>query len=289
MIAAEGVKRTPISGLFARAYKDILQDRARLPSLPDVAIRLRAAMQNDRYDVRSVARVVQADPGTAAYVVRIANSPIYRGRVATDNVENAISRLGMRTTRNLVTAHALRAMFQTRSAVLATVMRSTWQRSAKVGALAAIIARRCRGFEPDRAMLAGLLQDIGVLPLIKALEASRQSPAPERLAASLDAWCAKVGVVLLRQWGFDEEFVEVARSRNDWLRDPGGKADLADVILVARLHACMGDGTSQPLPALEDLPAFARLPLGTMTLDERLRIVLEADREIRNVTSILGV
>lgn len=290
MTETPSVESAPMSGLFARAYRDIIGDRLRLPSMPDVAIRIRAAMQREDIDVGRIARVIQADPGTAAYLVRIANSPVYRGVVAIKSVENAVSRLGMNATRNLVTAHALRAMFNTRSAVLASVMRETWQRSAKLAALASVVAQHCPGFEPDRAMLAGLLQDIGVLPLLNTLEDTKAGlPDRERIASSLDAFCAKVGVVLLRTWDFDDEIIEVAQSRKDWQRDPGPTADLADLVLVARMHACVGTERGSDMPAIIDVPAFGKLPLGEVGVDARLNMLLEADSDVREMMRMLGV
>lgn len=127
MIDTEPVAERPISGLFAQIYREILADRACLPSMPDVALRIRAAMQRSNYSAATVARVVKADPSTSAYLIRVANSALYGGVVSIQNVENAVARLGMDTTRNLVTAHALRAMFQTRSRVLGRLMQETWR------------------------------------------------------------------------------------------------------------------------------------------------------------------
>jgi len=163
-------QKAPVSGLLAGIYREIMTDRAHLPSMPDVAIRIRASMQKPNYTAATVARVVKADPGMSAYLLRAANSALYRGVVPIQNVENAVARLGMDATRNLVTAYAMRAMFKTRSRVLSRLMQDTWRQSARRAALASVIATRCPGFDPDRAMLGGLLQDIGVLPLLYALE-----------------------------------------------------------------------------------------------------------------------
>ena len=71
------VTRPPISGMFSQIFRDVLADRANLPSMPDVALRIRAAMQRPNNSAATVARVVQSDPGTSAYLIRIANSALY--------------------------------------------------------------------------------------------------------------------------------------------------------------------------------------------------------------------
>lgn len=280
----------PISGFFARAYREILADRAPLPSMPDVALRIRAAMQQPNYSAKTIARLINADPGTCAYLMRIANSALYGGAVPIQDLENAIARLGIVSTRNLVTAYALRAMFRTRSPVLSRLMQQTWAKSARIAAVAAVIASRCAGFDPDRAMLAGLLQDIGILPLLLSLEGHpRPLPDAAQLDSSFDAVADKVGVVLLQKWNFDDETVEVARSRKDWRRDPQPKPDLADLVLVARLHACIGDFEMQSLPRINELPAFQKLPLSRKGPDASLDFLRQAESDVQKVMRLLGV
>lgn len=290
MSALAAVQPKPISGLFSRAYRDIMTDRARLPSMPDVAIRLRAAMQRDDHSPAIVARVVQADASTSAYLIRVANSPVYRGVKTVDDVETGIKRLGMRTTRNLVTAHAMRAMFSTRSEGLGKLMHDTWRLSARTAAFASILSRRYKIFEPDRAMLAGLLQDIGVLPLLRALEnEKRYLTDAARLQPSIDKFAPRVGVALLKHWGLGDDLQEVARSRLDFARDVAPEADLADLVMVARALASVGDESGQEMLALEEIPAFTKLPLGDLTMEDTLRLLLSGDADVREMMQLLGV
>ena len=62
MIDATTYTSPPKSGFFARAYREILADRAPLPSMPDVAVRIRAAMQQPNYNAKTIARLINADP-----------------------------------------------------------------------------------------------------------------------------------------------------------------------------------------------------------------------------------
>ncbi len=281
---------SPVRGMFARVYRDILTNRAQLPTMPHVALRLRAAMQKKNFSVDSVARAIEADPGTSAYLIRIANSALYRGVVPIQNVNTAVSRFGMQATRNLVTAYALRAMFTTRSRALARIMQDTWRTSARVAALSSILAKRCPDFVPDQAMLAGLLQDIGVLPLLNAIE-QRKQPVTDAasIVATLGSYANKVGPVLLEHWGFDEATIEVARSRDDWFRDPGPAADLADLVLIARLHAGVGDAGQHEQPRINEVPAFGRLGLDGLGPDESLQMLTDAEADVRDLMRMLGV
>ncbi len=281
---------TPIRGLFSRVYHEILTDKAQLPSMPHVALRIRAAMQQKNFSAETVARVVEADAGTSAYLIRVANSALYRGAVPIKNVQTAVSRFGMEVTRNLVIAYALRAMFTTRSRVLAKIMQENWRTGARLAAVSSVLAKRFGDFGPDQAMLAGLLQDIGVLPLITALDKRKQSVSdPEKIVATVDEFANKVGPILLKHWGFDESTIEVARSRKDWFRDIRQEAELADLVLIARLHADVGTKNQADQPRINEVPAFHKLSLGNVGPDESLKILQEADADVQEVMQMLGV
>lgn len=289
MLETQARQKAPVHGLLAKICHEIMTDRARLPSMPDVALRIRASMQQPNYSAATVAKAIQADPGTSVYLIRVANSALYGGTAPIENVENAVVRLGMVTTRNLVTAYALRAKFQTRSRALGNLMQQCWRDSARRAALASVIANRCPGFDPDRAMLGGLLQDIGALPLLNALEGQTTLPEAERLQDTIEAFTGKVGIHLLTHWEFDEDIVEVVRSRKDWWRDLQPNPDLADIVLVARLHAGVGSSGMHETPLISEVPAFQKLPLGEVGPDESLELIREADSEVRELMQMLGV
>jgi HD-like signal output (HDOD) protein len=219
----------------------------------------------------------------------MANSPLFRGRQPSTDVPAAVVRLGTHLTRNVVIAHTLRSMFRVKSEQLAGVMQDIWARSARLAALSAVLAKRSGAFSPDRALLGGLLQDIGALPVLNALERRRNElPSPERVQATIEELASKVGATLLTHWDFDEEMVEVARSRGEWFRNPRPRADLSDLVLIARLHA--GVGTPARVPRIDQVPAFAKLPpLGPLDSDETLVMLAEAESEVREVAEMLGV
>ncbi|MEM9056722.1 MAG: HDOD domain-containing protein [Pseudomonadota bacterium] len=280
----------PLCGVFAAVYRNIVNDRGLLPSMPDIALRIRAAMNNPSYNVSSVARVVQTDSAVSAHLIRMANSALYRTEVPITDLRRAIARLGVPVCRNIVTAYTMRAMFVTDSKALTNLMRERWRESALTSAVASVLASHCRGFSADRAMLAGLLQDIGSLPLIRAME-SRIKPGDDlgRLEATLRTYTPKTGVVLLQHWGFDDDIIETARAGNNWHREIGDKPDLADVVTIARLHANVGTPRMHDCPRINEVPAYRRLELGELGPRDSLAILDCAQKEVSEVLSSLGV
>ena len=68
-----------------------------LPVLSSIATKLLQSMHDERADAASVAKLITADQGLAAHVLRLANSPYYRGRCAVGSLQQAIARLGLTT------------------------------------------------------------------------------------------------------------------------------------------------------------------------------------------------
>ena len=138
-------------------------------------------------------------------------------------------------------------------------------------------------------MLAGLLQDIGALPLLGELE-RRGEEVLDVVPVShvLDEFSSQVGALLLKHWDFDERFVEVARRRDAYDHDPEAPADLADLVQVARLQSFAGDEECRDLPSADSVTAYAKLPLGEFSEDMTLVLLDESADDIAEVRSVLS-
>ena len=269
--------------------RKLLTDRATLPSMPDVAARIHNEMGNRNWSMGSIAAIIRSDPGTTTHLLKVANSALYSGASKMHEVEQAITRIGINTTRILVMEHALRSMFVTRSQMLMSLMRRIWERSTRLAALSAVLARTLSNESPQRAMLAGLLQDIGALPILNVLKRyHHQLPDEAPVINAVDRFAAAVGTILLTRWGFDQDMIEVARSRRDWFRDSGPQPDLADLVLIARLHGGAVWGNDGEQPKLDEVPGFSKLPLGELCEDASLRILRDEEQAVNDVLLMFG-
>ncbi len=257
--------------------------------MPDVAARIHGAMSSPNWSISTISAIIKGDPGTTTYLLQIANSSLYGGVEPVREVDQAISRIGVDRTRALVMAHAVRSMFRTRSRILSTMMQKTWKRSSRLAATCAVLASRCTSLPPERALLAGLLQDIGVLPILSVLNKYADQLAGEaQVQGIIDRYADRVGVVLLTHWDFEPDMVEVARNRGDWLRESGPETELADLVLVASLNERIAEGQADGLPRIDQLPAFARFPFGGLLPDSRLAILEEEAESVQAVMRALG-
>ncbi|HSB96506.1 MAG TPA: HDOD domain-containing protein [Spongiibacteraceae bacterium] len=279
------------SNEMLHAFKRDLEARKfRLTTLPEVALKIRALLDNQDAGARQIAELVNRDPAIAAKVVRAANSPIYFGAAKCETVQNAIVRLGLMTTKQLVIGFTLRDLFQSEVPLLRRLMTESWQESMDVAAISFVLARHTKLFDPEEAMLAGLVSNIGVLSVLNYAQNYPQLLDNEAL---LQQWAAKlkgeVGALVLENWQFPEEIVEVARGCEEWSRCPTTRADLCDLVLVATLHGYIGKRKFPAPPRMDQVPAYQKLALGKLTPELTLQILVEAKDQIEQARSLLTV
>ena len=113
--------------LCFRLYQDLNADQLVLPSLPDVAMKIRKAVEDEVSDAKRIAALIQADPAITAKLIRTANSPLYRGREPFTTCSAAVVRLGINATHKLVTSFAMGELFKVKSKILQKRMRESGQ------------------------------------------------------------------------------------------------------------------------------------------------------------------
>ncbi|MAL99874.1 MAG: cyclic nucleotide-binding protein [Alteromonadaceae bacterium] len=278
----------PLYAVLTTIHGHLQSNRLQLPSLPDVAWRVRRVADQENSTADDIARVINADPAMAAKLVKAGNSAVFRGFSETTVLRDVIVRLGLDTTRQLVTVFALRELFHTDKPLLLRAMDRLWEHTREVAALSWALARAIPGINPEEAMLAGLLHGIGAIPVIQYAERFPSLCADEvELAAAVEALQGEVGGAILRHWGFSESVCETAEQAGQWLFDTGSdEPRLVDVVLIAQMHALISQQKGGELPVFSDVPAFGRL--GALTPEKSLRVLLAAREQIESVKLILS-
>jgi HD-like signal output (HDOD) protein len=239
----------------------ISKDQLQLPTLPEVALNIRDAAERDDISSAELAEVIGADPSLSARVVKVANSPLFRGARPIETIVTAVSRLGVDYTSNLATGLAMQQMFQATSDVIDRKMRSVWAQATQVAAISTVLARNFTRLKPDQAMLAGLTHNIGVLPVLTwAEEHDRLLNDSFTLDRVIDEIHGELGAMILRSWKFPDELAEVPLEHTRYDRE-SDHADYADVVTVAHLQTYAG--TNHPCAQIDwqQVKAFHRLGL----------------------------
>lgn len=281
--------RTETENVLSTALmQDLENDRLMLPSLPDVAVRLGRAMRDENTNAHKLANVIQTDPAITTKLIRAANSPLYAGVTPVDSCATAIVRLGADTTHKLVLTFALRELFKTRSTVLKQRMQQLWEHSVKVSAISYVLAIVSDQFNAEHALLAGLLHDIGNIAILSYAERFPDVASDdEKLGQVMSDMRGPIGSAILRNWGFIEDLIQVAEEAENWMRDHEGKADYADLVIIAQLHTFIGKPEMAEVPTLDQVPALQKLDMGELTPKLSLKILDKAQEKIARAESLL--
>ncbi len=242
--------------------KDMMSDQLSLPSLPEIALNIQRVYQDDFADLSSITDILMADPAISAKLIKTANSLVYKGEVPTETLKAAISRLGLDTTYKQVMAYAVNDLFKSNSPRLKEKMAELWQHSRKVAAISHLLAHESKLFNPELAMLAGLVHDLGTIVILEYLEKTNLS-TDENVNSDqvIKTLRPVITGMLMKKWNFTEETITVAEECEDWFRNPHNNADLCDIVMLAQYHSYIGTDALKELPPITSLPAMKKLGL----------------------------
>lgn len=181
-----------------------------LPRLPEAVIQCAKVVDSPRCDVLDLADTLNAEPSVAARVAAIANSAFFAGPEPVYTARDAVVRMGIRETRNVVMGVALRDLFL-EGPGYARQRRELWQHSLATAAFAQGILCEI-AFEDSAGFLAGLAHDLGRAAVFTwASELEGGPPPVESVVPLADALHAELGALILQQWRLGNDLVQAVR------------------------------------------------------------------------------
>lgn len=251
-----------VQDFLAHVQTELDANRLILPTLPDVALKVRDAVAKGDATAQQLAELIATDAALSARLIQVANSPLYRGALEIKNIQMAVTRLGNSTIRTLITSLVMQQMFSPKSKLLEHYFRTIWEQGVNVSAISRALSAFVPHLNGDEAMLAGLIHQIGKLPILTLVERIPEfRDSPSRLDKLLEKAHPHVGKIIMDTWNFPEELKPVASEYVDFQRDSGPKADYVDIVQVAFLQSIAG--TDHPACRVDwaTVPAFAKLGL----------------------------
>jgi len=272
--------------LLLDIYADLRNNKLILPSLPEVAVRIRRLIDEGTNSAKKISQAVNTDPVIAAKLIKAANSPLFRGTKEFETSSQAIVRLGMQTTKQLVTSFTLKELFKARSNVLKKRMDALWQHSIEIAAICFVLAKHARGVDPEQGLLAGLLHDIGTVPILMYAEQyDTLVNDSQLLEKTIKELKTELGGVILKRWSFSEEMINATQHSENWRYQHEGGADITDLVIVAHLHQLMG--SAEKAAQLDKVPAFRRLFPGELPFTQLTAILEEAKIQLDETRQLL--
>lgn len=251
-----------VQDFLVHVNNELEANRLVLPTLPDIALKVRDSVSKGDASAQELAAMITTDPALSARLIQVANSPLYRGTNEIKNIQMAVTRLGNSTIRTLITSLVMQQMFKPTTATLEHYFRNVWEQGVNVSAICRALAAFVPSLNPDEAMLAGLIHQIGKLPILALVEKIPEfKDSPSRLEKLLEKAHPHVGKLIMDNWNFPAELKLVASEYVDFTRDHDGPADYVDLVQVAFLQSIAG--TDHPACRVDwgNVPAFAKLGL----------------------------
>jgi putative nucleotidyltransferase with HDIG domain len=232
---------TPLSTNAAHVLRlaDVVEKIERLPVLPGVVTDLLQSIDREDLDLGTLAKKIGHDQALTAKTLRIANSTFYGGSGKITTMPQAISVLGMKKVRNLITAAALSACFADNRCT-GFDFDAFWRHALATAVCARVLARHLH-LNQDFAFTAGLLHDIGRLVLVTCFPQHYEQVLAYRAAHDcylLDAERSVLGIdhvaaghALGEQWHFTPVIQHAINGHH--VPDAMGGGSIASLINVA--------------------------------------------------------
>ena len=230
-----------VNDFLIHVQKELDNNRLILPTLPDIAIKVRSVVNKEGTSAKELADIIVTDAVLSARLIQVANSPLYRGNAEIKNIQLAVSRLGGDTIRSLVTSFVIQQMYTPSSKLLEAHFKTIWEESINVSAISRALANFAPHLNPDEAMLAGLIHQIGKLPILMLVENIPEfRDSPSRLTKLLEKAHPLIGKIIMDSWNFPNELKLVASQYTNFTNILDGPATYVDVVQVAFLQSIVG-------------------------------------------------
>jgi HD-like signal output (HDOD) protein len=294
VVISEYAKNDEISFIESSIYNEIIQaveaNELKLPSLPEIALKVRSAIAKEDVGIDDVARIAESDPAIVARLIQVANSPLTRSTEPVNSIRDAIVRMGLSMTQNLIISLSVKQLFDTKQQILKVRMKELYDHSIEIAAISFALSKKLNCFDPDKVLLAGLIHDIGVIPVLAYIDETGLEIQSEKEVDCIVAKLrAAVGLTVVKNWGFPEEMMSVVENAENWFRNSSDELDMTDIILVAQMYNMLQHKQLKGLPDIQKVPVFKKIFPDEADPKFVMEVLSQAQEEINEVKSLIGV
>lgn len=208
------------------------------PTYFDAVLRLRKVLQDPNQPLSAIAGAVSVEPLISAKLLHLANSVAFNpsGKEVFD-LQAAIARLGINAVRSSAMAIVMTQLLRAKGmASFSELTHRLWEHSINTAAAARVLARHLTRVNPEEAMLAGLIHDLGAFYMLyRATQYEELRNRPESVKYLIIQWHESIGVSLLNALGLPEEIINASEDHDHPRPAPTTLRTLSEVIYVANM------------------------------------------------------
>lgn len=236
--------------LVARIIKRFNKGEIKLPVLPHIVKEVQAFVEGEDPSIDGLATVVEKDAVMSTKLISAANSALFKGVDKVSSLNDALVRLGLKTSLSVITAITSKHLFKSDNEELKLLLNQIWLHSLACASGAKLIAQELEDNSLDNVFLMGIIHDIGKVILLKAVsDIAPEEPLDDKsLLAAIQDVHTVFGAVLVKKWGFSKEHIKVVEHHH-WTTFPKKTEKELMVIHVANFMAAKsGFSSFFPLP-----------------------------------------
>ncbi len=263
-----------------------------LPTLPHILLKLIKACDEDKENLKDIAKIIEKDPSLTGKVLRLINSAYYGLPYRIERMDQAVSFLGTDTIKNTVISTSIFQAFDDTQGDVSFNLKRFWWHSLRCAIVARLIAERSSYSKPGEAFLSGLLHDIGRLVLwvnfpkeySNLLEMYKDKP--DLLLAGevrLGATHCEVGAWLLDRWNLQSFMADSVLCHHEPIDRIRTALPLVKIVYVANALSRMpiAGQKNQGFEVAEDIFGFRDADIEAL--------LVHADRELGEVAQSLEI
>ncbi|NQZ79413.1 MAG: HDOD domain-containing protein [Colwellia sp.] len=210
------------NALYTILIEKIKQDSLVLPTLPEIALKVRQAADDPDINLGKMSEIIGHDPALSLGMLKVANSAMLGRSVKAETVNQAVTRIGLRQIKSIATAMALKQVFISKNKIVSMYLNKSWEKTVDVASVAITLMtfylkkHKHSPLTLDTVTLAALVHSIGVLPILTEAEKHPDIFAnPTFLQQAIVKLASDIGAEVTKAWGFSDEFIELVKSWSD--------------------------------------------------------------------------
>lgn len=275
--------------IYRRVVSQLMQGEEQLPSLPAITLDIRRALGDAQVPMTALVRLIGRDPALSALLMKHASCALYRHSHAPKTLQEVIVLLGMGEVDRITMVHSIKSLFTLHSPAHKRLFVEAWERLVLKASTSALLARLLGHVAPQHALLASLLSEVGTLAVLSAFKDASTPPCYELYTRLCREYSKSLGVIVLKKWAVDDEYIGVIRNAGNWQCSTGLSIELLDLVNLALYHSLKKRHTDTGLPPLQELAAYRKLrpPQDFIGENGELGMIVDHREDIHSIAETL--
>ncbi|UCD80873.1 MAG: HDOD domain-containing protein [Desulfobacterales bacterium] len=270
-----------------------------LPTLPGIQAKFREMTLKGAVS-RQLANLLKKDVAISAELIRLSNSAYYRGFMVIKSLEQAISRLGITATKQLVDELTSREYFSMKTEKYRYLIEKLWKHSIACAYASEITANLIKLQLAADPFFLGLLHDIGKLALLQIIaDMERKGKlngdiSDRKLIDTIKEHHCQFGARLLEKWKYSESYINSALYHDDLIQDEDSRDEneenITKELLIVNFANILAKSIGYGLNAengpdldLENMASTHLLKLNKNQIDKTQKAVIEEMKTVEEL------